>query len=142
MGVTNMECAVAVLASHRAARTWTDEAVAAVMLNQLGLDPSGVAKNAVPPVVPHVTDDQIAAAEAAHKKATVDLAALHAKRKAQRAPHEADHIDAAVVAAEQANFDAYAKAADAARMAEIRAMQAQQRAGLAHPPSGVQEPKS
>lgn len=36
--MTNLECAVAVLTKHREARQWTDEAVAADLLAQLGLD--------------------------------------------------------------------------------------------------------
>lgn len=36
--MTNLETAVAILAKHREARQWTDEAVAADLLAQLGLD--------------------------------------------------------------------------------------------------------
>ncbi len=114
--MNNMECAIAVLASHRAARQWTDEAVAAEMLAQLGLDPAGVAAHATPP--------------------------------------SPDDLDSLVVEAEQRDFEAEAKAADAERIAEIRAMQSaqavaakkpvfpNQRGRLANPPSGVREPKS
>ncbi len=143
---TNMECVVAVLAGHRAARTWTDEAVATEILKQLGLKPDAVATNAVPQVVARVTDDQIMAAEAAREKATNDLAELHAKRKAEHVSDEAEKVDAKAIAEEQAKFEADAKAADAARVADIRAMQAAQvaaaRPNLANPPSGVHEPRS
>lgn len=41
--MTNLECAVAVLAQHREARKWTDTAVAVDLLAQFGLDPAGEA---------------------------------------------------------------------------------------------------
>ena len=40
--MTNLECAIAVLATHREARRWTDEAVAADLMVQLKLDPQAV----------------------------------------------------------------------------------------------------
>lgn len=69
--MTNLECVVAVLASHREARGWTDEAVALDLLAQLGLDSAGEAKNATPAVDPTlITEDEVLAAENAAKEAT------------------------------------------------------------------------
>jgi hypothetical protein len=71
MKPTNLACAIAVLSLHREARDWTDEAVAADLLTQLGLDATGEATNARPVVDPNmVTEDQVTAAEAAAKDAT------------------------------------------------------------------------
>ena len=39
--MNNLDCALGVLAKHREARRWTDEAVAADLLAQLRLEPSG-----------------------------------------------------------------------------------------------------
>lgn len=67
---TNAECAVAVLASHREARKWSDEAVALDLLTQLGLDPAGEAKNAAPIInASTITEDEVVAAETAAKEA-------------------------------------------------------------------------
>ncbi len=55
--MTNLECTVAVLAKHREARQWTDEAVAAELVAQLGLDPAGDAKNATPGPEEEGTDE-------------------------------------------------------------------------------------
>lgn len=38
---TNYECVISVLATHREARRWADEAVAIDLLAQLGLDAAG-----------------------------------------------------------------------------------------------------
>lgn len=48
--MNNLECAIAVLAKHREARQWADDVVAADLVAQLGLDPQGNAKNAIPVV--------------------------------------------------------------------------------------------
>lgn len=40
--MTNLELAVAILAKHREARRWADEAVAVDMLAQFGVDPAGI----------------------------------------------------------------------------------------------------
>jgi len=70
MKITDLECAIAVLAVHREARNWTDEAVAADLLTQLGLDARAEAANARPVVDPNmVTEDQVTAFEAAAKEA-------------------------------------------------------------------------
>jgi hypothetical protein len=95
--MTNLACAVAVLASHRAARHWTDEAVAADLLMQLGLDVNGEAKNPTPAVDPSlVTEDQVTAAEAAAKEA------------AEKAKEARDQLTA------QQNANAAQQSADAA----------------------------
>lgn len=67
--MNNHDCAVAVLEAHREARRWTDDAVAADLLAQLGLDPSAEAKNAVLPAAPGITEDEVVALEAAAKEA-------------------------------------------------------------------------
>lgn len=68
--MTNLECVIAVLASHREARRWTDEAVAHDLLAQLGLDAAGEAKNAAPVIDPSlITEAEVVAAEAAAKEA-------------------------------------------------------------------------
>lgn len=68
--MTNLECAIAVLASHRDARRWTDEAVALDLLAQLGLDAAGEAKNPAPVIDPAmITEDEVAAAENMAKEA-------------------------------------------------------------------------
>ena len=36
--MTNLECAISVLAAHREARRWADEAVAVDLLARLGMD--------------------------------------------------------------------------------------------------------
>jgi hypothetical protein len=97
--MTNLECAVLVLASHREGRKWTDEAVSADLLAQLGLDPAGEAKNAAPIVSPDITEAEVLAHEAAAKEA-VDKA--HAARDALNAQAEAEAKAKAEVAADQA----------------------------------------
>jgi hypothetical protein len=88
--MNNTECVVAVLARHRAARQWADDAVAADLLVQLGLDPAAEAEHATPAVdASLVTEDQVAAAEAAAKKATEEAAKLRAVLDRQKAPVEA-----------------------------------------------------
>ena len=104
--MNNMECVVAVLASHREARHWSDEAVALDLLAQLGLDAQGEAKHAAPVIDPNmVTEDQVVAAEAAAKEAT-DKA---------RAAREA--LDAQTKTDAQTDAEAKAEAADQARVA-------------------------
>ena len=96
--MTNLECAIAVLASHREARRWADEAVAADLLARLGLDPAGDAAHAAPVVDPSLlTEDEVAAAELAAEeaidKAKAARAALNAQAEAVRktaAQQEAD----------------------------------------------------
>lgn len=69
--MNNQECVVAVLASHREARQWTDEAVAIDLLAQLGLDPQGDAAHASPIINQStITEDEVVAAENAAKEAT------------------------------------------------------------------------
>jgi sulfur carrier protein ThiS len=86
MTTTNLECAVIVLAKHREARAWADLTVAQDLLTQLGLDPEGVAENAIVPADPAlVTEDQVAAAEAAAKEATD-------KAEAARAALDGQHV--------------------------------------------------
>jgi len=98
---TNLECAVSVLSGHREARQWTDEAVAADLVAQLGLDPAGEAKNAKPVVMPGITEDEVVAHETAAKeaadKAKAARDALNAQ-KAEAAKPAADAEKAAQVA--------------------------------------------
>jgi len=82
---TNLECAVSVLSGHREARQWTDEAVAADLVAQLGLDPAGEAKNAKPVVMPGITEDEVVAHETAAKEATVKAKAARDALNAQKA---------------------------------------------------------
>jgi hypothetical protein len=44
--MNTLECAIAVIARHREARTWTDAAVAANVLAELGVDPTADAPHA------------------------------------------------------------------------------------------------
>lgn len=94
--MTNLEAAVAVLTKHREARQWSDEAVAADLLTQLGLDAPGDAKNAAPVVPPGITEDEVLAQEAAAKEAA-DKA--KAAREALDAQAKADAGDTSVVEA-------------------------------------------
>jgi hypothetical protein len=110
---TNSECAINVLKTHREARGWTDQAVTADLLVQLGLDPAAEAKNAVAVVDPSlVTEAEVVAAEAAAKEA-VDKA--RAARDALNAQAEAEAKARADVAADQA------QAAKAARVEQKEA---------------------
>lgn len=70
--MTNLEAAIDVLCRHRAGRQWTDEAVAADLLAQLGIDPAGL---------PVVTEEKAAAAESAAREllAKAQAAANHAR---------------------------------------------------------------
>lgn len=87
--MNNFDCAVAVLARHREARHWTDDAVAADLVAQFGLDPTGNAEHATTVIDPHlVTEDQVAAAEAAALKATAVHNDLRAALDAQKARTE------------------------------------------------------
>jgi hypothetical protein len=70
--MNNLECAFAVLESHRTASQsggsgWEPKAVAADLVVQLGLDPTGEAKNAK--AVPHPLEAEVVAAEAEAKAA-------------------------------------------------------------------------
>lgn len=81
--MTNLECVIAVLASHREARRWADEAVALDLLAQLGLDAAGDAAHAAPVVDPSlVTEDEVVAAETEARQA---LETAQAKRQALNA---------------------------------------------------------
>jgi hypothetical protein len=112
---TNSECVVNVLRTHREARGWTDEAVCADLLAQLGLDPEGKAKNPAPVADPsRVTEDEVVAAEAAAKEAAD-------KAKAAR-----DALNAQTKADADAAHPAAPKPADASNQPERTA--AQQRA--------------
>jgi hypothetical protein len=92
--MNNLECAVAVLSSHREARQWADEAVAADLLDQLGLDAAGEAKNARVVInTPLITEDEVVAAETAAKEAADKAAAARAALDAQNAAALADVAD-------------------------------------------------
>ena len=110
--MNNQECVVATLARHREARAWTDEAVAADLLAQLGLKPDADAKNAIEPPDPDVmAEEEVRALEAAAKeasdKATAARQAVMAKA-ADEAKAKADEA-AATAKATQAARDAKAK---------------------------------
>lgn len=108
---TNLECVVNVLAAHREARHWTDEAAAADVVAQLGLDPAGEAKNAAPVVSPGITEDEVLAHEAAAKEAVDKATAARAALEAQKDPDAAAKAQAdADAAAEQARADEAAAA--------------------------------
>lgn len=83
--MNNMECAVAVLAAHRAGGQWTDEAVARDMLAQLDVDPVGNAAKARPVVMPGITEDEVRAQEAAAEEAVAKARAAREALDAQRA---------------------------------------------------------
>lgn len=87
--VTNMEATVAVLAAHREARMWNDEAVATDLVAQLGLDPAGTAAHAKPVVMPGITEDEVLAHEAAAKEAVAKAKAARDTLNAQKAEGEA-----------------------------------------------------
>lgn len=83
--MTNLECVVAVLARHRAARRWTDDAVAADLMVHLGLDPAGTPATIEPSLV---TEGQVAVAEAAARAAFDEFLALRDTFRGQTAPPE------------------------------------------------------
>lgn len=56
--MTNLELVISILAKHREARAWTDEAVAADMLAQLGVDPAGIVQMTEAEPVPDLPPDQ------------------------------------------------------------------------------------
>lgn len=98
--MTNLECAVAVLASHREGRKWHDPAVAADLLAQLGVDPEGEASNAVTRADPLLVSElEVLAAEAAAKDATEKAKGLRDQLLAQE---QADATARAFTAADQA----------------------------------------
>lgn len=121
----NLECAMAVLAAHREARQWDDRAVAMDMLVQLGMKPDGEAKNAVAPVPPGITEDEVLAHEAAAKEATDKAAAARAELNAAKADAEKEAREAVRATsatllklpedATQAQIDAAFKARDEAK---------------------------
>ena len=90
--VTNLECTVHVLAVHREARGWTDESVAADLLEQLGLDPAGRAKNAAPiPNPDAISEDSVVALENAAKEAAEKAKQARADYKAQQEAEAAEN---------------------------------------------------
>jgi hypothetical protein len=81
-----LDCVIATLLRHREARHWSDAAVAADLVGQLGLDPGGEAANPTSVVDPSlVTDDQVVAAEAAADKAGREAGDLRSALNAQNA---------------------------------------------------------
>ena len=121
--MTNLEAVIAILAAHREARKWTDEAVAHDLLGQLGLDAAGKAANATPAVKPGITEAEVVAHEVAAKEA-VDKA--QAWRHALNTQAQEEDKVRAAAAAEQA------KAAEAARQAALKA--------IPPAPAGVPQP--
>lgn len=87
---TNAECVVSILATHRDARMWTDEAVADDILRQLDLDPTAEAKNATPAALPGITEDEVIAHEAAAKEAVDKAKAARKALDDQKAEHKAE----------------------------------------------------
>jgi hypothetical protein len=75
--MTNIEMAIAILAKHREARMWADDVVAADMLAQLGVDPTGIVQ---------MTEAEVVAAEAVAKEAADRAAAYRAMLDAAAAP--------------------------------------------------------
>jgi hypothetical protein len=99
--MTNLECTIAILASHREARRWTDEAVALDVLAQLGLDPAGDAAHASPIINPQqITEDEVVAAEAAAKEAADKARAAREALGAQAAKTVTDDPATAEVVAD------------------------------------------
>jgi hypothetical protein len=86
--MTNLECAIAVLALHREERRWTDEAVAADLLAKLDIDPAAEAAHAVVVAGPVVSEDEVIAAEAAAKEAADKALATREAFEAQSEAHE------------------------------------------------------
>lgn len=101
--MNNLEATIAVLAAHREARQWSDDAVAADLVAQLGLKPDGEAKNAKPVVMPGITEDEVVAHETAAKEAVAKAEAARAALKAQDDEAKAaDKSDADKAAADRA----------------------------------------
>lgn len=127
--VNNYDCAVAVLAAHRAMMNWTDEDVARDLVAQLGLDPVGEAKNARPVVAAGITEDEVlaheAAAQAAVDKAKAARAELDAQAqeeanaKAEAAATQAEALKASMAADAEAKQQAYAQERAAATMTDV-----------------------
>lgn len=84
--MNNLECVMNILAAHREARMWTDEAVARDVMVQLGLDAEGEAAHATPVIMPGITEDEVKAHEAAAKEATDKAEAARAAFEAQKEP--------------------------------------------------------
>jgi hypothetical protein len=110
--MNNLECAVRVLAMHREARKWSDEAVAADMLAQLGLEVDGDAAHASPVINPSsITEGEVVAAEVAARdavdRAKAARAALDAQTDQERHVNdEPARDDAARTAAYRDQLDA------------------------------------
>ena len=118
-----LQAIVATLEKHRIARRWDNTVVAADLATELGLDPDSHAEHATAAIDPdRVSDDQVADAEAAAKRATDDAAKLRAKLDLQNAPAKAEaertealRIEAERVARIQADQEAANLAADRGR---------------------------
>jgi hypothetical protein len=103
--MTNLECTLNVLAMHREARGWSDEAVATDLLTQLSLDPAGTAKNATTPAPDPavVTEADVAVAETAAGVATDKAEAARGALHAQTAATAQTHADEAAAQAKAAH---------------------------------------
>lgn len=109
--MNNRECVIAVLTAHREARNWSDESVADDLLAQLDVKPDAEAKKARPVVNQDmVSEDEVAAVEAAAKQAADKAKEARDALNAQKAKEAQDKADDA---AEQAR--AQKEAADAAK---------------------------
>jgi hypothetical protein len=118
--MTNLQAVIAILAAHREGRKWTDEAVAADLVAQLGLDPAGDAKNAAPVIDPGITEAEVVAHEQAAQDAVDKAVAARNTLNAQQ--DEKDSVEAEV----KAKADADAKdAVTAKRLANARQVSAE-----------------
>jgi hypothetical protein len=146
--MTNLQAITAILAAHREARRWTDDAVAADLVAQLGLDPAADAKNAAPVIQPGITEAEVVAHEhaamdavdkAMGARAALTIQAEVAAKADADAKDKAD-VTAKIEAESKAKADAQAKAkadvaADQAKLAadEAKAAAAERQAALETP---------
>jgi hypothetical protein len=127
--MNNIECVVAVLARHREARHWTDEAVAANLLAELGLDPTDKAAHATAAIdLAQVTEDQVTAAEKAAEQADETARELRARLNDQNTgtEPETDAEDAKREADRQNAERAEADRVKAARVASVETLRLEQ----------------
>ncbi len=124
--MNNMQCIVAVLAAHREARRWDDEAVAIDLVAQLGLDPVGEAKN---PRLVHdgITEGEVVAHEAAAHLAVEKAKAAREALNAQKG--EVSQGDETWAVSQRRKFDAERLGLPSdATQAQVDAEEARQRA--------------
>ena len=83
--MNNLACTMGIILKHREARDWSDSAVAMDLLNQLGLDTMGEAKNPAPVADP--MEAEVEKAEANAKVATETAKTLRAEFDAKGGPN-------------------------------------------------------